>query len=217
MSTEGECVDGQEPTPARNFSLIDEKSRLLLSSPDQSTRILLLSRLIESLSRSGPSDEQDPLKTAIPPDIVDKLRSLPLAEALDLASVDCGITIAVDGEAMRQRLAILELVQRDRAIFEHFIRRGASPQLMARLFSASQAAIRGARRLIAPETANGGRPRQPPEPLRSQIDDAWRELSALQISERERYYKLSSLFPEQPIVSLEAVIDGSAAARSRAA
>jgi hypothetical protein len=187
------------------------RSHLLLSSADQSIRILLLSRLIESLCDSMPSDERDALRAAIPADLVDKLRTLPLPEALDFAAIDCGISIVVDGDVMRQRLARMERAQTDRAMFEHFIRRGASPQLIGRLFSISQASVRAARKTIAPETATGGRPRQPQEPIRNQIAAAWGALLRRTLSERERFYMLSVQFADLAIVALEAVLDDEAA------
>jgi hypothetical protein len=195
-----------------------ERVSVPVSGTDQATRLLLLTRLIASLNDSTPSDIGEYLRAGLSADLVDKLRTLPLSEALDFAAVDCGISIVVDGDAMRQRLARMERAQTDRAMFEHFIRRGASPQLIGRLFSISQASVRAARKTIAPETATGGRPRQPQEPMRSHIAAAWSSLLHRTLTERERFYMLSTQFPHLAIVALEAVVDDEAASvRSRGA
>lgn len=217
MSLEGESsgssVGGHgEPTiPADRVSVP-------VSGTDQATRLLLLMRLIASLNDSTPSDVGEYLRAGLSADLVDKLRTLPLSEALDFAAVDCGISIVVDGDVMRQRLARMERAQTDRAMFEHFIKRGASPQLIGRLFSTSQASVRAARKSIAPETATGGRPKQPQEPTRTHIASAWHALLHRTLTERERYYALSTQFPELAIVALEAVADDEGtSARSRSA
>ncbi len=179
-----------------------------VSATDRGTRLLLLTRLLASLNDSaGSSDLGDDLRAGLSADLVDKLRSLPLSDALDFAATDCGISIVIDAGLIRQRLARMERDQSDRVVFEHFIRRSASPQLMGRLFSVSQADVRRARKLIAPETATGGRPRQAHEALRSKIVSAWRELLVGGHGERDRYHMLSKLFPELEIVALEAVIE----------
>lgn len=184
---------------------------------DQATRLLVLTRLIASLNDSTPSDIGEYLRAGLSADLVDKLRTLPLSEALRFAAVECGISIVLDGTAMRQRLARLERAQTDRAMFEHFIKQGASPQLIGRLFSVSQASVRAARKTIAPETATGGRPKQPQEPLRTQIALTWKALLHRTLTERERYYMLSMQFTELAIIALEAVVEDEAAiARGRA-
>lgn len=184
-----------------------------VSGTDQATRLLLLIRLLASLNDSSGLNNGDGLRAGLSPDIVDKLRALPLNDALEFAAADCGISIVIDGRLVRQRLARIERAQGDRVVFEHFIRRCASPQLVGRLFSVSQADVRRARKLIAPETATGGRPRQPQEPMRGNILLAWRQLLAGGHGERDCYYRLSNTFPELAIVALEAVIEPQAAGR----
>jgi hypothetical protein len=214
-------VGGGSGLPVGGHSMANtsaDRVSVPVSGADQATRLLLLTRLIASLNDSTPSDIGEYLRAGLSADLVDKLRTLPLSEALDFAAVDCGISIVVDGEAMRQRLVRMERAQTDRAMFEHFIRRGASPQLIGRLFSTSQASVRAARKTIAPETATGGRPRQPQEPMRSHIAAAWNKLLHRTLTERERFYMLSVQFAELAIVALEAVVDDEAAStRSRTA
>jgi len=178
-----------------------------VSATDHATRLLLLTRLLAALNDSAGSEIGDGLRAGLSADLVDKLCGLPLSAALDFAAGDCGISIVIDGRLVRQRLARMERAQGDRVVFEHFIRRSASPQLMCRLFSISQADVRRARKLIAPETATGGRPRQPQEPLRSNILAAWRELLVGGHGERDCYHLLSNIFPDHAIVALEAVIE----------
>lgn len=168
----------------------------------------MLTRLVAVLNDSTGAS----LAAGLPADIVDRLRTMRLSEATEFTAAACGISIAIDGAQLEQRLMRMDRTRTDRALYEHFIRRSASPQLVGRLFSISQAEVRTARRLIAPGTATGGRPRQPAEELRVDIISQWMGLLAAGHGERERYFHLSQTFPDLPIVALEAVIDEETAA-----
>ncbi|CAD5366821.1 conserved hypothetical protein [Rubrivivax sp. A210] len=173
---------------------------------DQATRMFLLTRVVAALIESENSALADHLRAGLPPEIVDRLRSLPLSEALHFTGGDCGIFIAIDGPALHRQLARLDRLQADRRQYEYFVRGGASPQLISRLFSVSHSDVRRLRKLIAPATSSGGRPKVPQDSLRDLILTTWRELGVQQ-SERDRYYLLSMAFPALPIVCLESVVE----------
>lgn len=194
---------GEDSVPATHRTQVP-----VAGTEDQATRLLLLMRLVALLNDASPSDMSEALVAGLSADLVDRLRTLRLIDAADFAAGDCGIFLTVDGSLMEQRLVRLDRARTDRSLFEHFIRRGASPQLVGRLFSISQAEVRTARRLIAPATATGGRPRQPAEQLRNEIIVRWLDLLNGAHGERERYFQLSTAFPDLPIVALEAVIGG---------
>lgn len=187
---------------------LPSEDRLIAHVDDQATRLVLLTRLVALLNDSAGAT----LAAELSPDLVDQLRTMRLTDAAEFTAMACGISIVIDSVLLDQRFTRLHRTRMDRALYEHFIRRGASPQLVGRLFSISQAEVRTARRLIAPEAATGGRPRQPAENLRAEIFAHWTGLLAGRLGERERYFQLSQSFPDLPIVALEAVIDEETAA-----
>jgi hypothetical protein len=63
------------------------------------------------------------------------------------------------------------------------------------------------RKLAAPESAAGGRPRLPDEDVRREVQRTWRHLvDDTQLSERERWWQLATCFPDHAVVSLESVV-----------
>jgi hypothetical protein len=186
----------------------DDRSAIRIPVSDPACRSLLLSRFLAALddSRQVPSFARSGLTV----DLVDQLRQMTATDAVRLAEMDCGITISVDGDTLRQRLAGMQRDRTDREILEHFLRAGASPKLISRLWRMADSEVRQVRRLVEPKWALGGRPPVPDDSGRIAIKKAWDELrrdSAL--SERERYFQLSQRFPEFPMVSLERVVGSS--------
>lgn len=180
---------------------------------DAATRMFLLTRVVASLSEAGESGLADYVRAGLTPELVDRLRNLPLADAIRFTAADCGISISIDCGALRQQLTNLERARDERSLYEYFVRGGASPQLISRLFSVAHTDVRRLRKLIAPATCTGGRPRTLQDPLRGEIVAYWRELMATEMSERHRYWALSQRFADVQIVGLESVVEEDSMAR----
>lgn len=173
---------------------------------DPGTRMYLLTRLINSFEGSDRSLLAQLIDCGLTPDLIDKLRSMSLVDALKFTANQCGLSVSVDGDAVRQQMGNLERSRGDREMYEYFIRAGASPNLISRLFAVSPDDVRRLRKLIAPKVAGGGRPRHPVEPLRSDIETAWRRIRQIETTERQALYLLHQEFTHLTIGTLEAAI-----------
>jgi hypothetical protein len=188
---------------------------------DHASRMFVLGRLVASFDEGDQFTLSELLSCGFSPELVDRLRGMSMVDALRFTSDACGLTISVDARAMQARLAALQQFRADRELYESFIRAGASPHLVSRLFGVNAVDVRRLRRLIAPECAVGGRPRTAPEDLREQISAAWKGLGEVELSERQRYWLLHLEFSDLPMAALEAVVagnpsQGSAAQRASA-
>lgn len=142
----------------------------------------------------------------ITPGLLDALRRLTITDIARFAQSGVGMAISLDCRRLAEDLARFERSRQDRGILEDLIRAGATPGLLARLFGMPEAEVRRQRRAIAPESAKGGRPRQPDDADRTQIHAAWRDLLREDLAERERYWRLASAFPSYPLAALELVV-----------
>lgn len=174
---------------------------------DPATRAFLLSQLVAQLESSDPNIMGQILATGITPHVLDRLRNLTLSDIARFAAGTYGLSIAVDSRLLGQDIIRIERAREDRSLYEGFVRAGASPRLVARLFGVADVEVRRLRRLIAPEAAAGGRPRLPDDEQRQAIRHRWQALQEEPIPERQRYWSLSRSFPELPIAALEYVLD----------
>lgn len=173
---------------------------------DPSARAFLLSHLISALEASEQSNITQMFDAGITPGLLDALRRLTITDISRFAQSGVGMSISLDCRRLAQDLARFERSRQDRGIFEDLIRAGATPGLLARLFGMPEAEVRRQRRVIAPESAKGGRPRQPDDADLPQIDAAWRDLLREDLAERERYWRLAAAFPGYPLAALELVV-----------
>lgn len=176
---------------------------------DTSTRLFLLGQLVAHLEASDQSGLAQLVAAGVAPQTLDRLRNLTLADTVRFASGYLGLSINIDCQALEQQLARMDRARDDRERYESFVRRGASPRLLRRLFGVSEIDVRRLRKLIAPATAVGGRPRQPEDHVCLEIQAMWQGMPA-SLAEKERWWQLALRFDEFPIVSIEAVLDGNA-------
>ena len=176
---------------------------------DAAARLALMTHFIAWLESSNIA--QLPA-IGLSPELVDRLRRLTVVDAMRVATAPCGLTLLVDPGAMEAQLARVEGQQHERAQYEHFIRAGASPALVGRLFCVSAIQVRRKRAMIAPNLTVGGRPALPDEGQREAVRSRWRDLQQrAEMSERERYWALHEAFPDFLLVALEDVIERPAA------
>lgn len=177
---------------------------------DSATRLFLLGQLVSHIETSDQSNIAQLIAAGIPPESLESLRNLTLADTVRFANGYLGISINIDCRALVQQLQHIDRARVDRNLYESFVRRGASPRLVARLFGMSEVDVRRLRRLIAPEACTGGRPRRPDEDTRDAIQARWLLLQREhELVERERWWHLAAGFEDLPIVTLECAVEGS--------
>jgi hypothetical protein len=173
---------------------------------DPAAQMFALTRLIAALEGSDHQVLDQMLNAGMTPDLLDRLRSMPLAEAWRFAVGHCGLGIAVDTAAMQAQFQRMDRSKADREALEYLVRHGASPRLLTQLFALTQSDARRLRRVLAPDVATGGRPRLPPDDMRPAIELAWEELEKLESCPRARIRRLHERFRPVLIASLELVI-----------
>ena len=170
--------------------------------------MFLLGQLVSHLESADQSNIAQLVKSGLSAETLQGLRNLTLADTVRFANGYLGISINIDCQELTQQLSRMDRAKADRQQYEAFVRGGASVRLAARLFGVSEIDVRRLRKVLAPETAAGGRPRLPAEDGREDIQAAWRELQQQTgLSERERWWLLASSFTGLSILTLEAVVD----------
>jgi hypothetical protein len=177
-----------------------------LTLRDPAAQMFALTRLIAAMEDSDQQTLDQMLNAGMTPELLDRLRSMPLAEAWRFTVGQCGLGIAVDTRAMQAQFQRMDRSKADREALEYLVRNGASPRLLTQLFALSQSDARRLRRVLAPDVATGGRPRLPPDDMRPAIESAWVELETQEPCPRARVRRLHERFRPMLIASLELVI-----------
>jgi hypothetical protein len=174
---------------------------------DFSTRLFLLGQFVSHLESTDQSNLVALNQAGLSAEAMECLRNLTLADTARFAAGQLGISIQIDCRQLIQHLGRVGQEMSDRQMYEALIRRGASVRLVARLFGVSEVDVRRLRKLTAPESAAGGRPRLPDDDVRGEVLRTWQLLldDAL-LSERARWWRLSTCFPDHAVVSLESVV-----------
>lgn len=175
---------------------------------DPAARMYLLTRLILSFDQPDKTLLATLIEGGFTPELIDKLRGMSMVDALRFTASHCGLALSVDGAAVRHQLGNMERMKADRELYEYFIRAGASPNLISRLFGVSSDDVRRLRKHIAPTVATGGRPRTPAEPIRSQIEAAWDRIRRTEPSERNALWLLHQEFNSLSLATLETTVRG---------
>ena len=175
-------------------------------------RLLLLCQLIATIDQTDPDQLAGLLGCGFTPDLIQQLRTMPLADAVRFTANPCGVSVTVDAQTMRRQLAHVERTRSDQQLIEYFVRHGATPRLMCTLFRVGINDVRRLRRLVAPSTSRGGRPRALTEPLQTEVKQAWDQIRSNEPSDRQRLWLLHQQFSDRSIASLEAVLRRAGAA-----
>ena len=184
-------------------------ARTAIPIRDFSTRLFLLGQFVSHLETADQSNFAALNAAGLSADALETLRSLTLADTARFAAGQLGISIHIDCHELVRHLGRVERAMTDRQLYEALIRRGASVRLVAKLFGVSEVEVRRLRKLTAPESSAGGRPRLPDEEVRSEVLRRWQQLALDdRLSDRQRWWDLAKSFPEHSVVSLEAVVQG---------
>lgn len=174
----------------------------MLDANSPALRLLALQELIDAL-HTGRWEEL--IDAGFKPETLDRLRRTPLEDAVFLAARDeLHVLFEIDCDSLERTLNRIERQRADEAIKEYFIRHGATPTLIQRLFKLDRGTLERLRRLLGAH-ARGRTPMPKPEE-RDAIHAKWREFQDGEQDLRTRYYRLHEAFPHHAIRVLEAVL-----------
>lgn len=175
---------------------------------DQQLRLLVLAQLIRELqARDG---EQVPTPEGFTPEQVAELQALTSAELVKLSEMtEPRVAIQIDAGSLEHGLRQVDYLNKRSRQLEHFIRHGATSNMLTKLFKISSADVTLKRRLFAGTSPLLRRPAMPPHPVREQIQKRWFEIRKGKEREplrAEDYEELHADFPAYTYATLWAVV-----------
>ena len=138
-------------------------------------------------------------------ELLNELNALRLSD-LEIFCRRMPMNIDIDPETFRSALDRLRHVRNTESMKHEFVRRGASNEVLHRLFGISKLQ---AEQIKAEEGLAGrftGRPRLPAREIRAEVCEQWETLSPEIPDMRKRYLRLSDLFPELTIGALHQIV-----------
>lgn len=174
----------------------------MFDATDPALRLLALQQLIDAL-HTGRWEKL--IKAGLKPETLERLRRTPLEDAATVVTRnELRVLLRIDGDSLEKCLNRIELQRADETIKEYFVRHGATPTLVKRLFKLDRATLEQLRHLLGANAR--GRTPMPKPKERDAIHAKWRELDAEDSDMRMRYYRLHQAFPQHAIRVLEAVL-----------
>lgn len=171
--------------------------------------LLALTHLVSSIDAGDAGVLQQLQQAGIAQETLTRLRDMSLSEASRFTLLPCGVNVTVEPTTVRAQIQRMDQEKADRAQLEYFVRSGASPTLISRLFSLSQTDARRLRSALVPHLARGGRPRAPTEQQATVIRAFWESLpesDSLRTRVRQLHEHMISMADELPIAALEMVV-----------
>jgi hypothetical protein len=179
----------------------------MLAVNDPTLKRLLLELIVEKLDTNG-MDEL--LQAGFEPDFLDVMRHRPARDLIQVANTaQLEINVSLVPQKLASLLTKLDMVRRDTALREYFIRHGASSELACTLFKISVDEYRRLRDLLVEGAVPSGRARMPATKIRDEIHVAWHNLERRQpdTSTREKLYQLHKAFPAFSISALHTTLN----------
>ena len=139
---------------------------------DQQLRLLVLANLIRELKSAA--GEQAPTPAGLTEVQIAELKSLTSAELVQLSEMtEPRVAVQIDAGSLEHGLRQVDYLNRRSRQLEHFIRHGATSNMLTKLFRISSADVTLKRRLFAGTSPLLRRPAMPPHPVREQIQARW--------------------------------------------
>ncbi len=175
---------------------------------DQQLRLLVLAQLIRELQvKDG---EPVPTPEGFTESQVAELQALSSAELVKLSEMtEPRVAIQIDAGSLEHGLRQVDYLNKRSRQLEHFIRHGATSNMLTKLFKISSADVTLKRRLFAGTSPLLRRPAMPPHPVREQIQARWFEIRKGKEREplrAEDYEALHEMFPKHTYATLWAVV-----------
>ena len=173
---------------------------------DQQLRLLVLANLIRQLR-----EERDaPAPEGFTEQQIADLQSLSSSELVQLAEMtEPRVAIQIDAGSLEHGLRQVDYLNKRSRQLEHFIRHGATSNMLTKLFKISSADVTLKRRLFAGTSPLLRRPAMPPHAVREQIQKKWFEIRKGKEREpirAEDYQELHYAFPPHTYATLWAVV-----------
>jgi hypothetical protein len=152
------------------------------------------------------------LQQGVDPDLLDSMRNRPVRDFLRASQVSSlHLEVFMDGANLRHVFDCIEDVRKDKSLREYFVRHGASPDLLNKMFKMSRAEVIALREMLLGDGAavHVGRPAMPTPMIREAIHKEWDVLLKKEGDKptRERLYLLHQEFAEYSIAALWAVVN----------
>ncbi|MEO7743815.1 MAG: STY4526/YPO1902 family pathogenicity island replication protein [Usitatibacter sp.] len=175
---------------------------------DQQLRLLALAQLIKELQLAAA--EHAPAPAGFSDKQIAELQALSSAELVQLAEMtEPRVAIQIDAGSLEHGLRQVDYLNKRSRQLEHFIRHGATSNMLTKLFRISSADVTLKRRLFAGTSPLLRRPAMPPHPVREQIQNRWHEIRQPKRDDKEHaedYELLHDRFPSYTYATLYAVV-----------
>lgn len=175
---------------------------------DQQLRLLVLANLIRQLQEQQDAGSRPP--DGFTQKQVEELQALSSAELVQLAEMtEPRVAIEIDAGSLEHGLRQVGYLNKRSKQLEHFIRHGATSNMLTKLFKISSADVTLKRRLFAGTSPLLRRPAMPAHAVREQIQQKWFEIRKGKEREpvrAEDYEQLHHAFPPHTYATLWAVV-----------
>jgi len=174
---------------------------------DQQLRLLVLAQLIKELQQAG---EQVPIPDGFTEQQVADLQALTSSELVQLSEMtEPRVAIQIDAGSLDHGLRQVDYLNKRSRQLEHFIRHGATSNMLTKLFRISSADVTLKRRLFAGTSPLLRRPAMPPHAVREQIQQRYHQIRKGKEREpirAEDYEELHEEFSKYTYATLWAVV-----------
>ena len=175
---------------------------------DQQLRLMVLANLIRELQAAG--QHQAPPPAGLTQEQVAELRSLTSTELVQLSEMtEPRVAIQIDAGSLEHGLRQVDYLNKRSRQLEHFIRHGATSNMLTKLFKISSADVTLKRRLFAGTSPLLRRPAMPPHSVREKIQQRWFEIRKGKEREpvrAEDYEELHHEYSQHTYATLWAVV-----------
>jgi len=176
---------------------------------DQQLRLLVLAHLIRQLKA-----ESDGAAVPVPEGFTEQqvadLQSLSSQELVQLSEMtEPRVAIQIDAGSLEHGLRQVDYLNKRSRQLEHFIRHGATSNMLTKLFRISSADVTLKRRLFAGTSPLLRRPAMPPHATREKIQQRWFQIRKGKEREpvrAEDYEELHHDYPQHTYATLWAVV-----------
>jgi hypothetical protein len=200
--------NGNGDAPPTNYEGATARHPHPIALKDPAARLFVLARLISAMEEHDGNHCEELAAAGLSPAFAERLRNLPFTDAARLVrSPHFKVGIVVDWLSGEKALERESAVRNEQALFEEFVRRGASTHLLRRLFKAQNWRVRKFAHLL--EDAHRRRPGNvalPDPETREAIGRAWHDLTVTHPDLRRRYLALHERFPQVPLTAIEKVV-----------
>lgn len=163
--------------------------------------------LLDYLIRMIADGHIDPLLEAgLSPELLDDLRNRPVRDIQKVAQMSLGVMLKLEPTSLSTALMRLDAMTRNQVLLEYYIKNGAAPDLLTRLFKVSDADQRALREMLCGDSGRRGRPAMPEPSEREAIHATWSRLEGVSEDPREQYFMLHQAHPDHSIATLWAVV-----------